>query len=145
MCKVEYILFTYEPNKSNIFGIFDEDDGNIYINSKLNKTERELVYIHEVQHRDCFNNKCKCWKKLFWCEYHAFKAELDFVFKLNKYRYWHCFFKIAIKELIKFKTHPEIDGWAEHYKAKRKVMKLNKCVEYAKKYKYWEQIKEIIK
>ena len=145
MHKVDYILFTYKPNKSNIFGIFDEDDGNIYINSKLNKIERKLVYVHEVQHRDCFNNKCKCWKKLFWCEYHAFRAEFNFVLKLNKRRYWHGFFKIAIKELVKFKLHPEISGWTEHYKAKRRVMKLDECVKYAKKYKYWKQIKEIIK
>lgn len=145
MRKKDYILFVYSPNKSNVFGFYDEDDNNIYINAKLNKMERELVYIHELQHKNCFKSKCKCWGITFWCEYHAFRTELNFALTLNKRKYWHGFFKVAIKELIKFKTHSEIVGWAEHYKAKRKVMKLNECVKYAKKYKYWERIECLIK
>lgn len=145
MIRKDYILFVYSPNKSNIFGFFDEEDDNIYVNAKLNRIERKLVFIHESQHRNCFNKKCKCWGTTFWCEYHAFRRELNFVLKLNKRRYWHVFFKIAIKELIKYKTHPEIAGWTEHFNAKRKTMKLNECVKYAKKYKYWEQIESIIK
>ena len=142
---MSYILFRYNPNPSNIYGFFDEEDNNIYINANLGKLDREFVFVHESQHKDCFHNKCKCWGTIFWCEYHAFRAEFNFVLKLNKQKYWRGFFKVSIKALIKFKTHPEIGGWTEHYKALRKVMNLTECVKYARKYGYWKQIEDILR
>lgn len=141
----KYILFVYKPNPSGINGFFDEEDNNIYINGKKSKLERDLIFVHENQHKECFNTKCKCWRTVFWSEYHAFRAELHFVLKVNKRKYWHEFFRVAIRSLIKHMKHLEIQGWLEHYKALRKVLKLNECVKYAKEYGYWKQIKGLLK
>lgn len=145
MDRKDYILFRYRPNKSKISGIFDEDDRLIYINEDLDKITQELVYIHENQHKKCFVNKCKCWKKLFWCEYHAFKAELKFLLEKDNSKYWHKYFVITIKSLIKFKDNANnIKGWKEHFKALKKVCNLKDFRWAAKKYKYWNRIKRII-
>ena len=141
----DYILFVYKPNPSNITGFFDEEDNNIYINEKKGRLERELIFVHENQHKKCFNTKCKCWGIVFWCEYHAFRAELNFVLKVNKRKYWREFFRVSISSLIKYTVHLEIGGWPEHYKALRKVLKLSECVTYAKKYGYWKQIAGLLK
>jgi hypothetical protein len=145
MKRGDYILFRYRPNKSKIDGLFDEEDRNIYINEDLGKICREFVYIHEAEHKRCFENKLKCWENLFWCEYYAFRAELNFVLEKDNSRYWHKYFTVTIKSLIKFKTNANnIKGWEEHFKALRKVCRLKDFKKFAKKYKYWKLIKEII-
>lgn len=142
---MDYILFTFEPNKSKIEGLFDEDDGNIYIDKKLSSIGKQLVFAHESQHRTCFYSKCECWDKesLFWCEYHAFLAELIFVVKQNSKKYWDYYFKGFIKELIKF-NNPDIIGWLPHFKAMRKVSKIKVFQNNAKKYGYLETINKTL-
>ena len=117
-----YILFRYRPNKSNIFGFFDEDDGQIYINEDLGKTHREFVYVHESQHRTCYKVGCKCWNKKteFLCEYHAFRAEFRFALNKNSRRYWTAYFKGVIMELDKFRSN-KVRSWRAHFKALSKV------------------------
>jgi len=143
LSKTGYILFKYSPNKSKINGFFDEDDGNIYINESLSTLQKELVLVHETEHKKCYLNKCFCWKSKtdFWCEYHAFKAEFDFVLNKNLKKYWNIYFSIVIKDLNKFvKDSNNIHTWKEHYKALRKVCKLCNFIKFAKKYGYWKKI-----
>jgi hypothetical protein len=146
MRKKDYIVFRYRPNKSKVNGFFDEDDKNIYINEDLNMVHRELVYIHENQHRDCFIHKCKCWNRsIFLCEYHAFRAELKFLLEKDNSKYWKTYFVITIKSLIKFGTNiNNIWGWEEHFKALRKVCNLKDFKKVASKYGYWLLIKSIV-
>jgi len=145
MDRGDYILFRYKPNKSKVNGIFDEDDGNIYINEDLDEITQELIYAHESQHKKCFNSKCKCWKKLFWCEYHAFRNEFKFVLEKDDSKYWDKYFTITTNDLNKFKNNVNnITGWKEHFKALKKVCNLKDFKKFAKEYKYWKQIKKII-
>jgi len=52
---------------------------------------------------------------------------------------------ITITDLIKFKENVNnIAGWREHFKALRKVCNFKDFKKFAKKYKYWGQIKSII-
>ena len=143
MIKNDYILFKYSPNKSKIEGMFDEEDGNIYVDADLPDCGRKLVYAHESQHRTCFYNKCTCYKSgsLFRIEYHAFLAELIFVVKENKDGLWKYYFKGIQKELIKF-NNPSIEGWIAHFKALRKVCKLKVFIQNAKKYRCWKTIEK---
>lgn len=140
---MDYILFTYRPNKTKINGFFDEEDGNIYINSDLCKIAKEIVLAHEIRHRRCFKNKCKCWGKLYWAEYHAFRAEFEFVLSKNKKSYWKTYFDGVISDLRKFQDK-SVTGWREHFKALSKVCRLKKFIEQANKYKYLKKINTII-
>lgn len=145
MNRSDYILFRYRPNKSQVNGFFDPADGNIYINEDLDKLHQELVYIHENQHRECFVSKCKCFKNTFWCEYHAFRAELKVLLEKKDGKYWCKYFDITVKSLIKFKTNTKnVEGWAEHFKALRKVCNLKDFRKVAIKYRYWIQIKKLL-
>jgi hypothetical protein len=142
---MDYILFKYRPNKSRIHGIFDEDDGNIYINEDLPKMGRELVYAHECQHRTCFYSNCSCYKKnsIFYVEYHAFLAELIFILKINSVQYWKYYLMGVIEELNKF-NNPDINGWLDHFRALRKVCKLKAFKEKAKKFNCWKKISKLL-
>ena len=136
------------PNKLGINGFFDEDGGNIYINGNLGKIEREIVYVHESQHRTCCLNKCKCWKykSVYWCEYHAFRAEFNFVLKKNIPGYWKGYFDITIKDLIKFSRNgKKIKSWKEHFQALSKVCRFKDFQKFAKKHRYIKRIDKILK
>jgi len=138
----DYILVTYKPDKTKVSGFFDEDDENIYINSNLNKLTKELVFVHESQHKVCFKNKCKCQKNLFWCEYHAFRSEIDFIIDKNIKKYWVGYFNNVIYELKKFKDNDTT--YKSHFKSLAKVCRLKRFKKYAIKYKYLKRINSII-
>lgn len=145
--ETNYILFTFRPNKLGINGFFEGDDGYVYINKDLDKISRELVYAHESQHRACFLNKCKCWKPKsdFLCEYHAFRAEFNFVLKKNTPKNWKHYFNFTIKDLIKFsKNGKNIKNWKEHFQALAKVCRLKDFQRFAKKYRYKKRIDKIL-
>jgi len=135
------ILFSFKPNKSKISGFFDEDDGQIYIDKKLGKIKKEIVYQHENQHRKCFNSDCKCYKKDtdFLCEYHAMRAEFNFIAK-NGVLVQKIYFKLVIKSLNKYL----IESWKAHYQALRKVCKLKKFRFLAKKLGFWREIEKLL-
>ena len=137
----EYILYRYYPNKSHVDGFFDEDDGNIYISKKLGKIAREIVFAHESQHRDCYNNKCKCWGRGtdYWCEYHAFRAEFRFVLRKNSKRYWKAYFEGVIRDLTKFKD-TSIRSWGAHFQALCKVCRFKAFQEAARRYGFQKSI-----
>ena len=145
--KTDYILFKFIPNKLGINGFFEEEDGCVYVNESLDKISRELVYAHESQHRTCFLNKCKCWKykSVYWCEYHAFRAEFNFVLKKNISEYWKNYFNLVIKDLIKFRKNSKgIKSWKEHFQALAKICKFKDFQKLAKKYRYKKRIDKIL-
>lgn len=143
---MDYILFRYYPNKSRVKGFFDDDDGQIYINKTLNKHDRAIVFAHESQHRECFITKCWCWKQktVFWCEYHAFKAEFAFVSGMDNHRYWHTYFKAVISGLTKYKEAENIGTWMDHFRALRKVCRFKAFQEAADRYGYQERVNELL-
>jgi len=140
------IIFSFKPNKSEVSAFFDADDGEIYIDKKLGKINREIVYQHENQHRKCFKSKCKCWKKKteFLCEYHAMRAEFNFVAK-NGLLVQKMYFKITIDALNKYlKNMNKIKSWKAHYQALRKVCKLKQFRFLAQKLGFWKDIERLL-
>ncbi|MHA1275391.1 MAG: hypothetical protein ACTSQS_18460 [Promethearchaeota archaeon] len=140
------VMFNYFPNKLDIGGFFDEDSGNIYINKKLRKIRREIVFQHEKQHKKCFNSRCSCWSKgtEFWCEYHAMKAEFEFSMK-NEKLVQKLYFKAVILSLKRYlRDMNKVKSWKAHYQALRKVCKLKKFKQLAKKSGFWGEIKKLI-
>ena len=122
----KYVLFTFEPNPAEIEGWFDWQDGYIYINKRLCKLDKILTYVHENQHRECFNKKCKCTGNTYLEEYHAFNAELDYA--INNPYIRKRFIK-GLKDILdKAKRIPEV--YESHGKVVRKLMKTKKFKEY---------------
>ena len=148
LSKTKYISFKYAPNKTKINGFFEEDSGNIYINKSLGTRQKELVFVHEMKHKKCCLDKCFCWESGtdFWSEYHAFKAEFDFVLNKNLKKYWVTYFNILIKDLNKFvENASNLRTWKYHRKALTKVCRLCDFIRFAKKYGYWNEIDSLIR
>ena len=117
------ILFTYHPNPSKVFGFFDDDDEKIYISSKLSLLARECVYFHESSHKECYDEKCKCWDKKtdYLCEYHAMRGELQKVRARGSVRLREAYLKHVKSALDKYRKHADVYG--DHLKAIRKLMR----------------------
>lgn len=71
------ILYVPHTKEQEIYGWFDRRNDTICLNNTMSPWYREVTYFHEDTHRDCWDNKCKCWNTVFWCEYHAFRGEFD--------------------------------------------------------------------
>jgi len=117
------VLVTYHPNRTNVAGYFDEEDGLIYLDAKRSRLVRETVYFHEITHKECFQAKCKCWNKKtsFLCEYHAFRGALQCVRATGSRKLQRCYLREVQKALKKYKADLKI--WDSHLKALRKIMK----------------------
>ncbi len=100
------VYFRHTPDRSKLGGYFDEDDGHIYINVQASKVRQSLIIAHEAQHKKCFDSKCKCWKgeNIYWCEYHVFRAELEYVIENDTVRLWQAYFRSEINNLRKYQT-----------------------------------------
>lgn len=140
------VLFSFYPNKFNFCGIFDEEYDLIFIDSKLSKIRRELTYRHEKQHRECYKSKCFCWDQdsIFWTEYHAFKAELDFALNSG-----FIVKKIYLKSTYEYlKLLLSREKWNKsqkaHYQALRKVCKLKRFKNLAKEFEFQVKIKGLL-
>ena len=140
------ILFTFEPNRSKIHGFYDLEDGEIYVNKRLSKTAQALTVVHEQQHIKCRKSKCHCWpdERLYWCEYHAFRAVLDYVIGCNSRRIWKAYFDGVVDDLTKYyDKRRAVRGYGQHYLALAKVCRLKRFREYAKQYGYDKEIRKI--
>jgi len=139
----DYILFTFEPHYPKVKGFFDSDWNRVYINKKLGKIKREIVYAHESQHQKCFQSKCKCYdlNSDFLSEYHAFRAEFRFLQEKDNVRYWRIYFAGVIDDLTRYVTLP----WKAHFKALSKVCRLEDFKKFAKEFDYWKKIERILK
>lgn len=126
----QVILFTYKPDKSEVHGFFDEDDRFVYLNVKLPRLERECVYFHELTHKKCFEAKCKCWRKTFLCEYHAYRGELRRVIETDNRRLTRAYFSVVNKAIEKMEANPTV--WGSHLKALRKLMRTKAFKELAR-------------
>ncbi len=128
------VYFRHTPDRSKIGGYFDEDDGHIYINGRASKVRQSLIIAHESQHKKCFDTKCKCWnsRNVYWCEYHAFRAELKYVAKKDKVRLWQAYFRSVINDLRKFQSKET--AYPQHFQALVKVCRLRLFGLYAQKY-----------
>ena len=126
----QVVLFTYNPDRNDAIGSFDENNEKIYINARLTKLEREIVYFHEITHKECFEAKCICWKKKsgYLCEYHAFRGTLRRVVDARNHlrsRFWQKLRKCYLREVEKAlrKYSGDLTVWKTHLKALRKLMK----------------------
>jgi len=142
-----YISFRYHPNKTETEGFFDRDDKRIYIRSSLSKCRKELIYIHEGQHKKCFESNCFCWEQEsdFWGEYHAFRAELKFAI-VSEYEIIRRIYLSNIEpELERYKRLGEtIISQRQHYLALSRLCKTAKFQQLAKEYGYWQQVRRYL-
>jgi len=114
-------LFTFEPQKkTDWYGFFDEDEG-IFINTKLGILERECVYFHEVGHRICSRNKCKCLSVFSQEEYHALKYEFLRVHTRNSKCLNRAYLSNVKRSLLKYESDVI---WRSHLIALRRLKKL---------------------
>ena len=118
------ILFRYNPNPSKVFGFFDENDGKIYINETFGIMEREVVYLHELSHRECFEKGCWCWKRKsdYWVEYHGFRGEFYKVQSNGDKRLKKAYLKQLGNTIKKAKRNPKV--WGCHFAALRRLAKM---------------------
>ncbi len=141
------VLFNFYPNEFNFCGLFDEDYDLIFIDYKLSKLRKELTYQHEKQHRECCKSGCFCWLQVsvFWTEYHAFRAELDFSLKFGimvKKTYLKDTFEYLNKLLNKKGSWNK--SQKAHYQAIMRVCKLKRFIKLAKEFKFWNKIKGLL-
>ena len=69
----------FRKNSVPIAGYFEEAGDIIYVSSGLPPLIAECVYLHELEHKKCFDSGCECWyldddNEL--AEHHAHKGEL---------------------------------------------------------------------
>ncbi len=130
------VLFEFFPNELCCYGFFDETWDTIFIDSRLSKSGRELVYHHEKQHKTCCNLKCFCWSQNtdFWTEYHAFKAELDFALS-SGIRIRKIYLKDTYEYLNLLKKGKQNKDRKAHYLALKRVCKLKRFIKLAKEFK----------
>jgi hypothetical protein len=149
--KHKYILFQYYPiGAVKLDGFYDDQDvnHNVYISKSLKGMDREIAFAHENEHRECHIQECFCWSSgtEFWSEYHAFKAEFDFVVEQNKDKWWKVYFEYVIRNLKKYKRvgRGAMSTWPDHFRALSKVCRLNEFGEYARGYGYYDRIMAIV-
>ena len=119
----DVILFEFNKPVNQAVGWY-EDGNDIFISKLLPKIAREVIYLHERQHRKCKKEGCFCCSQSsdFWCEYHAMKAEFEDCLKAGpavfaEYR------RQFVAALKKYKSDKK---WESHLMATRKLMGLKK-------------------
>ena len=138
------IFITYARNPSKIAGYYDPDDGNIYIRTGLSKYRQLLIYVHERQHKKCHDEKCSCWSRgTFHSEYHAYRAELDYVIERESPRLWKLYFRNVMADIIKQSS--DLKLWGGHRRAILKVCRLKRFQEHAKEHGVLHKINLVIK
>ena len=115
------VLIKYIPDKGEAAGYFDPDNMKIYISTRLPLLEREVVYLHELSHRECYLKGCKCWKSTYWCEYHAMKGEIQKVLARRSKRLNKAYIKSVEREREKYRKNPQV--WGKHHAALKRLMK----------------------
>lgn len=100
---------------------------NIKRFSKLPKIMKRATVVHELQHQACCRSHCFCWKRKndFWSEYHATKAEYEYICNNLTKRNTGFVLKSTANTLLLYKK----DGDWEHFKAMKKVLKIRKIRE----------------
>ena len=147
MKKAPYVLFRYYPDRYKLRGFYDSDNGEVHINKAIPKIVRELTFAHENQHKICHQGKCSCWNKdtEFWCEYHAFRAEFEFILSKNSNKYWIAYFESVVYDLKKYKrTNHKPKSWPDHFRALAKICRTKEFASYARGYGYHTRIMDII-
>ena len=124
------ILFSYHPNPSRVVGFFDNMDGKIYIDETLGLIGREVAYLHELSHRECFEKNCWCWKKKtdYWVEYHAFREEFYKVQALGDKRIKRIYLK-QLNDVIN-SAKKNLPVWHSHIEALRRLIKMKSFQKY---------------
>lgn len=123
------VLIKFIPDRGEAYGSFDEENGKIYISTRLGLLERECIYLHELSHKECFSKKCKCWKSNYWCEYHAMRGELQKVIARNNVRLTKAYLRSVEHSLSKYQTDSKL--WKPHLAAIKRVMKTKAFKELA--------------
>lgn len=135
------ILFKYYPNKLKTAGWWEEDAKDyIFVNKRLSRITRKIILAHEEQHRKCYFNKCKCSKNDYLSEYHAYKAEFQYILDINKHKYWKAYFKNALDCLDRYITDKSIPSHKWHLSAFKKFSKTKQFRKWAEKYGYLKAV-----
>ena len=116
------IIIKYIPNRDEASGVFDPDNGKIYISAGLPLLERECAYYHELTHKECLLNKCPCWEgSEYLCEYHAMRGELNRVTTRDSLSLRRAYLRGVARCLKKYAHNPK--QWCSQYKALTRLMK----------------------
>jgi len=117
------ILFCFTPamKQGDWFGFFDEDVDKVFVYQKLSLLERECTYFHEMGHRTCFLNKCKCSENPMQQEYHALKYEFLKVLARKSQILNRVYLKLIRDSFLKYGNNVV---WRLHLTALRRLKKL---------------------
>lgn len=145
MKPVKVIDFYYDPNPSGVKGFYDEDvPGYIYVRESIRGLARDLVIVHETQHARCHEINCDCFDLPadFLREYHAFKAEFDYMCAGRFTRsVWRVYATTVYTNLKRYKKKKV---WNGHFKALAKVCRLKLFKEYAERFRSYKQIMKLV-
>ena len=114
------IIVKYIPDRDEADGMFDYENGKIYIRSKLSPLVRECTYLHELTHKRCYQKKCPCFDSDYLCEYHAMRGTLQQVVKRGSRLLLRVYLQTAEEDLLRYQSNPE---WKAHLAAMRRLMK----------------------
>lgn len=137
------VLFIMYPDiRDGDAGWFTPGDPHVYIDMRLSPFGRELVYIHEDQHRQCSDEKCFCHGRYshYWSEYHAFRAELQQVLAQGDAGFTHYYLRRVFELLRKRWNDPRC---RTHIRALSRVVKseaFRSCARkhgFGSKWRYW--------
>ena len=125
------VIIKFMPNKGEAGGFYDEENGRIYLNARLPLLEREVVYYHELTHKEHCQSKCFCWKSDYWCECHAMRGELQRVIARKSKRLSRAYYQNERRAIKKYNADPKV--WKVHIKAfnrlrKTKMYKRHKAI-----------------
>jgi hypothetical protein len=127
--------YQYKKDKacSVVGGFYEENDGTIFLAHGLTEIQKELVYIHELEHRKCHQSGCRCWDlddDCYLAEYHAWLGEFRAVKNRDNAKLTNAYFRSVRFAIRKMQKNPKI--WAGNIKAVRRLLRLKEFKDFYK-------------
>ena len=114
----------YREHSAPLAGYFEEETGIIYVSSGLPPLIAECVYLHELQHKECYDSGCECYAAdrddyNLLAEYHAHRGELIAVLERDSEALAQAYLKALAMEKVKIACDPRL--WRSHRKAVARI------------------------
>jgi hypothetical protein len=128
--KVGKMKLRYRQNAILSSGYFEPEDGTIHVSDGLPPLIAECVYLHELQHKRCYDVGCTCFDADrpddYLAEYHAFKGELIAVLERDSVALAQAYLKSVAMTKEKIAGNPRV--WRSHKRALVRIERLRAYV-----------------
>lgn len=117
----------YREKSVPLAGYFEEADSTIFVSEGLPPLIAECVYLHELEHKKCFESGCECYseerdddKEL--AEWHAFRGELMAVLERDSVALAQTYLRGVQNTLRNIARNPRL--WRSHGRAVARIIRL---------------------